>query len=340
MTRIITAAEIYELWSESLQKGEVAYHSDGFDSVEKWKHRFGKECCREIQLRPGLWVDICEFENKYCLSLEFQHAQSFPLTLAFQISGSSQVLTEGIKDDYYHERAGENYLFFVAGTREIEEFPAQERLLTVRIRVEPCILRTFSAGQLDSLPCELQPFIKGEEAPLFHRLVGKITPAMQVALHQILNCPYQGLMKRTYLEGKVLELIALQFTQLVESDKGRSRKSSLRPSEIDRIHHAKEILIRHLENPPSLLDLARQVGLNDCTLKRGFRQVFGTTVFGYLHDYRMEQARLLLEENKLTITGVAHAIGFASRSYFAAAFRDKFGVNPGQYLAQSRNRDV
>ncbi len=68
------------------------------------------------------------------------------------------------------------------------------------------------------------------------------------------------------------------------------------------------------------------------TLKRGFRQVFGTTVFGYLHHYRLEQARQLLEAGDMNITETAHAIGFADRSYFAAAFRKKFGLNPSRYL--------
>lgn len=92
-----------------------------------------------------------------------------------------------------------------------------------------------------------------------------------------------------------------------------------------------------MDQPPSLINLARQVGLNDCTLKRGFRQVFGKTAFGYLHDYRLEQARQLLQERELNISEVAHTIGFASRSYFAAAFRKKFGVSPRDYLSQHKN---
>ncbi|MCD8489485.1 MAG: AraC family transcriptional regulator [Desertifilum sp.] len=74
--------------------------------------------------------------------------------------------------------------------------------------------------------------------------------------------------------------------------------------------------------------MARQVGLNDCTLKRGFRQVFGKTVFGYLHEYRLEYARQLLEERRLNVSEVAQKIGFVNRSYFAAAFRKKVWPHP------------
>lgn len=116
------------------------------------------------------------------------------------------------------------------------------------------------------------------------------------------------------------------------------RFSSLRRDDIERLHHAKDILISNLENPPSLLDLAQQVGLSDRKLKQGFRQVFNTTVFGYLHDYRMEKARQLLQEDTMTIAEVSYTVGFANRGYFAEAFKRKFGVNPSAYLAQSRKK--
>jgi AraC family transcriptional regulator, transcriptional activator of the genes for pyochelin and ferripyochelin receptors len=93
-----------------------------------------------------------------------------------------------------------------------------------------------------------------------------------------------------------------------------------------------------MDEPPSLLTLARQVGLNDFKLKRGFRQVFGTTVFGYLHEHRMERARQLLEERRLNVTAVACTVGYANPSHFAGAFKRKFGVNPSAYLRGAPTR--
>jgi AraC-like DNA-binding protein len=80
-----------------------------------------------------------------------------------------------------------------------------------------------------------------------------------------------------------------------------------------------------------LIELARQVGLNDFKLKQGFRQVFGTSAFKYLHDYRLEKARQILALGEMKVEEVALRVGFNSRSYFALAFRQKFGLNPKQY---------
>jgi AraC family transcriptional regulator, transcriptional activator of the genes for pyochelin and ferripyochelin receptors len=58
--------------------------------------------------------------------------------------------------------------------------------------------------------------------------------------------------------------------------------------------------------------------VNERKLKQGFRQIFGTTVFGYLHDHRMEQAKQMLAEQKLSVAEVAHAVGYSHLSHFAS----------------------
>lgn len=166
--------------------------------------------------------------------------------------------------------------------------------------------------------------------------VSQITPAMERVLQQILQCPYHGAVKRLYLESKVIELIALRLNQILTEPRDISSCHSLKPEDLDRVYYAREVLLRQIDCPPTLIELARQVGLNDFKLKRGFRQVFGTTVFGYLHQHRLEKARQLLEVGNLKASEVAKKVGFRDRSYFASAFRKKFGLNPSDYQRQSR----
>jgi AraC-like DNA-binding protein len=134
-----------------------------------------------------------------------------------------------------------------------------------------------------------------------------------------------------------LELIAILIAHETEIRNGSSNPQPLKPDVVDRIYHAREILLQRLDNPPSLNQLARQVGLNECTLKRGFRSCFGTTVFGYLRNYKLEQARQLLEAGDMKVTEIARAVGYTSRSPFAAAFRKQFGMNPKEYQKHQKN---
>jgi AraC family transcriptional regulator, transcriptional activator of the genes for pyochelin and ferripyochelin receptors len=139
-------------------------------------------------------------------------------------------------------------------------------------------------------------------------------------------------MKQMYLESRAVDLITLHLQQFQDKELYQKNSLSKDLSDVERIHQAKEILLSNLENPPSLVELARKVGLNDFKLKCGFHQVFGTSAFKYLHDYRLEKARQFLATGEMKVEEVALRVGFESRSYFAIAFRKKFGVNPKKYL--------
>jgi len=231
--------------------------------------------------------------------------------------------------------------------------PSQEKILQVDIHIQSSdFVWTLLEGHRDWFPHKLRDLIElliqlsqgdlqagkrlrshSEKIKQdYSYLLNQITTEMQLALQQLLYCPYQGFTKQLYLESKVMELIALRLEQLkaqiTQHQPESNQHPQLKTDDIDRIYKAREILINHLDHPPSLLELARQVGLNDYKLKQGFRYCFGTTAFNYLHDYRMEQARELLVEQQMQVNEVARAVGYASRSSFAAAFRKKFGVSP------------
>jgi AraC-like DNA-binding protein len=164
-------------------------------------------------------------------------------------------------------------------------------------------------------------------------LSGIATPAMQLAARQMLRCSFQGIPKRMFLEGKALELLGL--VAATEINRNASDRHYLPNDLVDRLHHARDILHQRMDAPPNLGELARLVSLNECTLKRGFRQVFGKTVFGYLHDYRMEQAWQVLEMGGWTVGEVASIVGYSNLAAFSRAFSKRFKVNPRDCLRKN-----
>lgn len=208
---------------------------------------------------------------------------------------------------------------------------AGERVLKFDIHLEPNFFNTLLDEQFDVLPSLLRQLIKSSQPshhPFWHRQ--PTTAAMRSVIHQILHCPYEGLTRWLYWEGKVLELIALRLEQVSQSGSQIETVSGLHSEDIDLIYYASDILLQRLDNPPSLLELARLVGLNDHKLKQGFRQVFGTTVFGCLQTHRMERACQLLKQQQ-SIVMVATAVGYASPTAFSGAFRRQLGVSPKEY---------
>ncbi len=163
-----------------------------------------------------------------------------------------------------------------------------------------------------------------------------LLPLMRVISHQVLECSLASPVREIFLKSKALELLACCLTVLEKDPRpGRDCPCRLREGERERIRQARDILVSDLENPPSLEQLAARVGLNATKLKRGFRHMFGTSVFDYFRSYRLETARRILEKEEISVTEVAMMVGYSNIGHFCAAFKKQFGVNPGHWLHKS-----
>ena len=86
-----------------------------------------------------------------------------------------------------------------------------------------------------------------------------------------------------------------------------------------------------MNNPPWLQELAKQVGLNIKKLKSGFKEYYGSPVFTFLLNYKMELAKTLLIEQQFNVNEIASKLGYSTSSHFIAAFKKKYGITPKQY---------
>ncbi len=84
-----------------------------------------------------------------------------------------------------------------------------------------------------------------------------------------------------------------------------------------------------MECPPTIPELALQVGMNSAKLQRDFKQVFGTTIGQFLVQQRMACARELLLAKDIDVTQAALAVGYSNVSYFIRCYKKAFGITPG-----------
>ena len=226
---------------------------------------------------------------------------------------------------------GQNFISTQIDEPEGKEFlwRSHQQILKIDVHISQKFFQQFGSEFLEASPFPLRQYIEADSENIPHFWhQERTTPAMRLIFDQMFNCPYQGMMRLLYLEGKCLELMALRLNEVNAGDRERRQYCLLKKDDIDRIYQAKEILISDLNNPPLLLELAKMVGLNDYKLKIGFRQVFNTTMFGYLQAYRMEQAKNLLISGQMKVQEIASLVGYASPSRFTAVFKRHFGVCP------------
>lgn len=155
-----------------------------------------------------------------------------------------------------------------------------------------------------------------------------ISFAMHQCINDIMHCNLTGRLKLLFLQSKSIELLTLQ-SQMYE-DATRASSLIVKPGhDTDSIHFAKDYLLQHAAEPPSLTELARIAGINEFKLKQGFKALFDNTVFGYLADYKLSRAHELLVSS-VPIKDVADQLGYSSVQHFNSAFRKKFGMPPGK----------
>ncbi|WP_421903722.1 helix-turn-helix domain-containing protein [Maridesulfovibrio sp.] len=290
-------------------------------------------------LPSGISVSIDSFSVTESFRTDFE-IESSPLVFGYQISGSTRsVFKDGGAIDSLEFTAGNNAIGFYPETRGVLEYLENSEHCSVSLFAPPEILLRYIESGACNVPVQIKNYINQKNSyPFMQR--GQESPTKTMLLHRLLNRQELESFSSLFIESICLELIAVQLAEWEQScrSKGACAQCSLSPSDVEKIYAARDTLVRSLEDPPGLIALAHSVGLNDFKLKRGFRAVFGTTVFGYFRDYRLDKARNYLEQGDLNVTEVAGMIGYSNLGHFSKAFYDRFGVKPSEYRLSKRRR--
>lgn len=160
---------------------------------------------------------------------------------------------------------------------------------------------------------------------------GKITPSMAIVLTQLIHYNLNTSIKKLYFKGKAFELLSLYFHRNEDADVEQC-PFLIDETNVIKIRKAKDIIITRMAEPPTLQELADEIGLSLKKLKEGFKEIYGDSVFSFLFDYKMEYARRLLESGEHNVNEVGLKIGYSTASHFIAAFKKKYGTTPKKYI--------
>ncbi len=190
---------------------------------------------------------------------------------------------------------------------------------------------------VNKMPTKLATVLSDLEAskPFFYQ--GNYSISAAECIKKITADNHDGLVRSTYLEAKVLELLSKQVKQFKDDLLTPNRQVMLRKYDVEKIKYAKTILIENLKNPPTIENLAKMAGINQQKLKTGFKAIFDKTINQYLTEERMDLASILLLKDH-SVKDVATEVGYSNHSHFAKKFKAKYGVLPKDYLKSIQRR--
>ena len=250
------------------------------------------------------------------------------LCMWFNLRGTYDILHENAARTVSFAPNQQNILYSPATPVRITSGERDVALLGIKI--PKAVFAALTANSTDALQRFADQLGQGQLALLSPRWA-PISPAMHHIIQEVLHCRFTGPLQALFLRAKCLELLVLQAEAAAQPPRSARPAVLRQPADRERLVAARDYVQARLHQPPSLPEVARAVGLNEYKLKRGFKELFGETVFGYLTQQRLELARTLLLDTQKTASEIGYELGYSSPQHFNNAFRQKYGQPPQTY---------
>ncbi|RYY37612.1 MAG: AraC family transcriptional regulator [Sphingobacteriaceae bacterium] len=256
--------------------------------------------------------------NQHCrLNL---HCDSFCWLMNFITEGDIKATVNNISQPMQLGAWQYNTFYCPSLTALVEASkPVQMLSVCLTHRFVKKLLWKYNATPADDLQQQDNATLVIDNSPISYKI--------KSILGEIFEPSKQNYTRRIYLEAKVLELLFL----ILETNRDKPylpKANALTDQDTQKLHAARVLIEENIRRPFSITELSRQSRLNDFKLKKGFKQLFGNTVFGYLNDLRMEKATNLLKQGNIAISEIADTVGYKNAHHFTAAFKKKTGLLP------------
>ena len=319
-------------WQEGIN-GRTLFSSTGLHNDPiNWvmSDSFGQGAIQMIKFRSGMTLSFQRRRFKHRTILYGQSNMEC-ICFYFCLAGFNRTKVNGVGNALQFYQDNNGLVITKNGWQWQDEVPAEQDFSLVSIGFTLNNFKEIVCDQTQRLPLILQSACK-DKVPEFASVTMPSTPQIRLVLAQMLD-PYLALSHRKlFFEAKSLELIDLVIDFLNHTNQNNRSARNFQPSEIDRLYYAREVMLKDLANPPSLYDLAKIAGMNHCKLNRGFKALFGNTVFGCLRDMRLETARRLLTTGRMNVTEASCFVGYSCLSHFSSAFKEQYKMNPRECL--------
>lgn len=225
----------------------------------------------------------------------------------------------------YELKAGQHNIMYTQGF-DIEVYNQTKQIETFGIRIPKQVFVQYAENGNEALKRFCEKITNGENALMANHWKLPNLSIRQV-IQEIIQNHLEGGLQKLFLLSKSIELLVLQAQQLGFANEN-SPKIIKTKTDQKKIVEARHIINTRYQTPPTLSGLAKEIGMNECKLKQGFKETFETTVFGYLTQLRMTLAIQSLRDTDKTIKEIAYELGYSSPQHFSHAFKKQFGKTP------------
>jgi AraC-like DNA-binding protein len=282
-----------------------------------------------IAIKPALFPHMHVMDMRWTIASDIELQDTIPsdnVAINFMLNGGIDSRFRGLSHDL-KMRSKTHNLIHTPEAGHTNWMPGGQSMESLLISVN----RDFFAsaiGQSDVWSEQILADLEQKRPFSGAKEVQVITPQMSYLIDDIRNCKAAGPMRNLLIQSRVLELIALEIEQFRTPV---SNTETLPADEVDKLYQLKAYLDINFLADHSLAQLSRYCLLNEFKVKKGFKQLFDTTVFNYIRKLRMDHAGQLLRNSTLSVDEVADKLGYEYSQHFSVAFKKFTGLTPSQY---------
>lgn len=304
------------------------------NKVDEFNYRLSRDLFigtyDNIEVTPGLILTITDFVTLDDLEMTTTHSDLNLFQLSFCIEGQME---------WSYKKDGIIYPFCIGAQQsQVRHGVIQE--CTSKISKNnrfQSVSVTFDSRAFDRILSSIRErgalFDMSTDAPA--RLY-TYTPNVAKILAEIIGCHLPDDLKKTYLHGKVLELVAVYCDEVICRSPKNDFGMRISGDDYDALLKARDMISKTYAHPLTISGLAKEAAMNEQLLKEGFKRCFGVTVNEYIVQKRMEAAQMLLKKGQYTVHDVAWMVGYSHTGYFINLFRKHYGISPGEMLKNNK----
>lgn len=150
-----------------------------------------------------------------------------------------------------------------------------------------------------------------------------MTVEMHMILNEIISYSKKGMLRKLFIEAKIIKLLMLIFEQFGE--KNTFRENSKIPSMI------KKFVDENYHRNIKVEEIGNIIGINQNKIRKEFKAQYQMTVNDYIAELRMLKAKKLIINNDIMIKEIAIECGYEYVQNFTRAFKKKFGISPEKF---------
>ncbi|MEM6816935.1 MAG: AraC family transcriptional regulator [Bacteroidota bacterium] len=317
----IYASDLQELVIE-VDHGKSPYTTNHYLEREfRTEDLIGAGSYKEIFL-DGIFIGYGDMELSRMTSIYIE-SEAETVEMHFALDGYSRANSKSLD----HERGfkpNQHNVFYTHYFKGAIEYSSEKSMKVFEVNMSTDFIKKYlPSGHLFD---QFREKLEKHQSTVLLKENYPITPRMMSLIQGIIYCNRTREFKRMFLESSVIELLMNQLEQISKNDSYITL--SVNRKQKEQLYAARDILKNELKANFTINSLAQQVGTNEFTLKKGFKELFGTTVFGFWNQLKMEEAKTQLVEGRLNVAEVSFNIGYKNPHHFSVAFKRYFGYSP------------